>query len=162
VALRTGSAAPSFSLPDATGVATTLAGLTAAGPVLLVFFKTTCPTCGLSMPVVADIERRFGDAVPVVAVTQTAMATTGPWLHEAGFAGVALDDEQDHFDVSRAYDVQTVPTLVLVEDGRVVASSEGWDRDRMNGWATDLAGRTGRDASPVSTESDGRPAFRPG
>lgn len=160
--LPAGADAPPFTLPDGEGRPRRLADVTATGPALLAFFKTSCPTCRLAMPVVGELERRYGDAVPVVAVTQTAMGTTRPWLVENGFAGPVLDDEQGRFAVSRSYDVQTVPTLVLVDDGRVVATTEGWDRERMNGWAKDLGARTGRDASPVSTEGDGRPIFKPG
>ena len=160
--LAPGADAPLFTLPDADGAPTRLAGLTAAGPVLLAFFKTSCPTCGLAMPVVAELERRYGDVVPVVGVTQSKMADTRPWLRAAGFDGPVLDDEQDRYAASRSYDIQTVPTLVLVEDGRVVGTTEGWDRERMNGWAADLGARTGRDASPVSVDGDGRPVFKPG
>lgn len=160
--LPAGADAPGFTLPDGDGVPRALADLTAAGPALLAFFRTSCPTCHLAMPVIAELERRYGDSVPVVAVTQSAVGSTRPWLHEAGFAGPVLDDETGRFGVSRAYDVQTVPTLVLVDDGRVVATAEGWDRDRMNGWARDLGTRTARETAPVSTEADGRPAFKPG
>ena len=160
--LPAGADAPHFTLPDAGGRPRRLAEFTATGPVLLAFFKTSCPTCRLAMPVVGELQRRYGDAVPVVAVTQTSMDSTRPWLAETGFAGPVLDDEQGRFAVSRAYDVQTVPTLVLVDEDRVVATTEAWDRDRMNAWAEDLGARTGRDASPVSTEGDGRPVFKPG
>lgn len=160
--LAAGADAPHFTLPDADGRPRRLADLTRSGPALLAFFKISCPTCQLAMPVIAELERRYGDAVPVVAVTQSKMADTRPWLDAAGFAGPVLDDEQDHFEVSRSYDVQTVPTLVLVEDGRAAAVTEAWDREGMNGWAADLGARTGRDASPVTTEGDGRPVFKPG
>jgi thiol-disulfide isomerase/thioredoxin len=162
VPLPVSADAPAFTLPDGDGALRGLADLTSGGAVLLVFFKTTCPTCSLAMPVVAELQRRYGDAVPVVGVTQSTMATTLPWLRDAGFAGPVLDDEQDRFAASRAYQVDTVPTLVLVQDGRVVAASEGWDRDRMNTLAADLGARTGRDVSPVSVEGDGRPVFKPG
>ena len=160
--LPAGADAPLFTLPDGDGAPQGMADLTSEGPVLLAFFKTSCPTCRLAMPVVGELQRRYGDAIPVVAVTQTSMATTRPWLTENGFDGPVLDDEEGRFAVSRSYDVQTVPTLVLVDDGRVVATTEAWDRDRMNGWAKDLGARTGRDTSPVSTEDDGRPVFKPG
>lgn len=151
-----------FTLPDGDGRPRSFDDVTAAGPALLAFFKTTCPTCRLAMPVIGELERRYGDVIPVVAVTQTAIGATRPWLEEVGFAGPVLDDEQDRFDVSRAYDVQTVPTVVLVDGGRVVATTEAWDRDAMNAWAVNLGGRTGRDTSPVSVEGDGRPVFKPG
>lgn len=160
--LPPGTEAPAFTLPDRDGAPRSLADLTAAGPALLVFFKTSCPTCHLAMPVIAELERRYGDAVPVVCVTQTSMGATLPWLAEAGFSGPVLDDEQGRFSVSRAYGVQTVPTMVLVDGGRVAATTQGWDRDRMNGWATDLGTRTARETTPVTTEADGRPVFKPG
>lgn len=160
--LPAGAEAPHFTLPDGGGQHRRLADITATGPALLAFFKTSCPTCRLAMPVVGELERRYGDAIPVVAVTQTSMDTTRAWLIENGFAGAVLDDEQDRFAVSRAYDIEVVPTLVLVDEGRVMATIEGWDRDRMNGWAEDLGARSGRDTSPVSTEGDGRPVFKPG
>lgn len=160
--LRAGAEAPGFTLPDGDGAARSLDSLAGGGAVLLAFFKTTCPTCRLAMPVVGELERRYGDALPVVAVTQTAVDATRPWLADAGFAGPVLDDEQGRFAVSRAYGVDSVPTLVLVDGGRVAQASEGWDRDRMNAWATELGTRTGRAVDPVSTEGDGRPAFKPG
>lgn len=160
--LATGAAAPPFTLTDGEGSPRSLAGLTASGPALLVFFKITCPTCQLALPVVAELERRYGDAIPVVGVTQTEMPKTLPWLAQMGFAGAVLDDETGRFAVSRSFDIQVVPTLVLVDAGEVVALGQGWDRDRMNQWAADLGARTGRDGSPVSTEGDGRPVFKPG
>lgn len=160
--LAPGAAAPPFELPDASGAPRSLAELTAGGPALLAFFKTTCPTCGLAFPVIGELERRYGDALPVVAVTQTELATATAWLAGHGFAGPVLDDERARFRVSDAYGVRSVPTLVLVENGRVVATSEGWDRDRMNRWAADLGAATGREAPPVSVEGDGRPVYKPG
>lgn len=160
--LKAGAEAPLFTLPDGDGAPRRMADLTSEGAVLLAFFKTSCPTCRLAMTVVGELQRRYGDAVPVVAVTQTSIGTTKSWLAENGFDGPVLDDEQGRYAVSRAYDVQTVPTLVLVDEGRVAATTEAWDRDRMNAWAKDLGERTGRDTSPVTTEGDGRPVFKPG
>jgi peroxiredoxin len=163
VPLPPGAEAPAFELPSSDGGAPrSLDDLTAAGAALLAFFKAGCPTCQLAFPVYAEIERRYGDAVPVVAVSQDTLAKTVPWLEDKGFAGVALDDASDGYDVSDAYAVTSVPSLVLVDAGIVVATSEAWDRDRANAWARQLGERTGRDVSPVSREGDGLPAFKPG
>lgn len=160
--LAVGTTAPPFKLLDGTGTPRKLDQFTDVGPTLLAFFKTSCPTCSLAFPVIAELERRYGDAAPVVAVTQSTLATTLPWLAEAGFAGPVLDDERGRFEVSAAYGIRSVPTLVLVDDGQVVATSEGWDRDRMNRWAADLGALTGRHGSPVTVEGDGRPLYKPG
>lgn len=160
--LAPGATAPDFDLPSADGGRRTLSDLTARGPALLAFLKTGCPTCQLAFPVYGELERRYGDAVPVVAVTQDSLAKTVPWLEDKGFAGPAVDDASGGYAVSEAYAVTTVPTLVLVEDGEVAGTSEGWDRDRANAWAHQLGELAGRDTSPVSTEGDGLPLFKPG
>ena len=161
--LPPGAEAPSFELPAADGgTPRSLDDLTAVGPALLVFFKTGCPTCQLAFPVYAELERRYGDSVPVVAVSQDSLAKAVPWLEDKGFAGVVLDDASGGYAVSDSYAVRSVPTLVLVDDGMVVATSEAWDRDRANAWAQQLGEATGRYVSPVSREGDGLPVFKPG
>jgi peroxiredoxin len=162
VAVARGAPAPPFELPDDGGGTTALADLVAGGPALLAFFKPTCPTCRLAFPVFGELERRYGDAVPVVAVTQDDLARSRAWLDELGFAGRVLDDSRG-YAASAAYDLDSVPTLVLVApDGTVVAASAGWDRDRVNAWDEALARMTGRSPSPVSVEGDGRPPWKPG
>jgi len=131
-------------------------------PTLYAFFKHNCPTCQVAFPVIGELERRYGDAVEVVAVAQDAPEIARPWLDDKGFAGRAVDDSSG-YTMSLAYEIDSVPTLVLVnDDGTVVSTSESWDRDRYNQWAHDLGERTGRTTDPVSTEADGRPAFKPG
>lgn len=161
--LSPGSEAPAFELPSSdSGAPRTLEDVSGGGAALLAFFKTGCPTCQLAFPVYAELERRYGDAVPVVAVSQDALEKTVPWLEDKGFAGLALDDQSDGYAVSEAYAVTTVPTLVLVEENTVADVSQGWDRDRVNDLARRLGERTGRDGTAVSSEGDGLPAFKPG
>jgi len=162
VPLSTGAEAPFFELPSSDGTARSLDDLAAAGAVLLAFFKTGCPTCQLAFPVYAELERRYGDAVPVVAVSQDSLAKTVPWLQDKGFTGVALDDASGHYAASRAYGVSTVPTLVLVEGRTVADVRQGWDRDGVNELARRLGERTGRETAAVSSDGDGLPVFKPG
>jgi len=66
------------------------------------------------------------------------------------------------YDVSNAYGIRVVPTLVVVDDGTVVDVVESWDREGYNRAASRLAELTGRDIGPVSVEGDDLPSFRPG
>lgn len=157
-----GSDAPDFKLPSDDGAERSLADLTAKGPAVLAFFKTSCPTCKMAWPVYSALERRYGDEIPVVAVSQNPIDEAAPWLEAVEFHGPFLADDADGHATSQAYEVTSVPALVMVEDGKVVSVSEGWDRERVNAWARDLGERTGRDSSPVSVKTDGRPPFRPG
>lgn len=159
----TGAEAPEFALTDDSGTSVTRSDLTASGPAVLAFFKQSCPTCQLSFPVWGELARRYGDVVPIVAVTQDEVATSRAWLDERGFAGPVLDDS-DGYAVSDAYGIESVPTLVLIaDDGTLARTSDGWDRATANAWDLYLAEVAGRPSSgPVSVEGDGRPALKPG
>lgn len=158
-----GATAPPFSLPGEDGNLRSLDDLTAAGPVVLAFFKTSCPVCTMEFPVLGELARRLGDALPVVAVSQDPLGSARAWLDERGFAGPVLDDSTGGFAASAAYGLQTVPTVVMVGgDGTVARVLQGWDRDRINELAAELGTLAGRDGSPLSTPEDGLPPFRPG
>lgn len=133
------------------------------GPALLLFYKNSCSTCQLAFPVYGELHRRYGDAIPTVAVAQDQVEKARPWLDERDFAGPVLDDLRNRFETSDAYEIETVPTLVLVgEDGTVEHVTQGWDRQDANDWARRLGELSGRGTDPVSTEGDGLPPFRPG
>lgn len=134
-----------------------------SGPVLLIFFKGSCPTCQLAFPVYGELERRYGDALPIVAVCQDPPREAAKWLADRGFSGPALDDASGGYALSEAYGVESVPTLVLIgTDDHIEKVREGWDRARVNALARVIGERTGRSTAPVSTENDGLPAFKPG
>lgn len=165
MALQPGSSAPDFDLP-ARGDGpdrVSLGTLTENGPALLAFFKASCPTCQLSFPVWGELARRYGHKVAVTGVAQDPLEVARPWLDERGFDAPVLDDS-DGFAVSAAYELATVPTLVLVaSDGQVMAVGEGWDRNRANAWDAELAELSGQSSpGPLSTAEDGLPPHKPG
>ena len=159
--LAVGTQAPTFRLPAGDGEPRTLEQL--GSPAVLAFFKTSCPTCQLAFPVFGELERRFRGTASVVAVAQDPMLEAQPWLTELGFEGDVLDDSLGRYEVSRAYGVQTVPTLVLVNtEGEVDRVAEGWTRDGVNAVAARLGELTGGPTGPVSTPEDGLPPHKPG
>lgn len=152
--LAPGAVAPAFELPPVAR---------AGRPTVVVFFKSTCPTCKLAFPVYGDLARRAGDAATVVAVAQDPHAVARPWLDGLGFEAGVVDDSTDNYAVSRAYGIDTVPTAFLVgTDGRIVDVVVAWDREGINRLTEQLAELAGTDPAAVSTEADGRPAFKPG
>lgn len=160
--IEPGTPAPPFTLLGEDGDVS-LSDLIADGPALLVFYKSSCSTCEMAFPVFAELERRYGDAVPVVAVAQDQLEKARPWLDERGFTGPVLDDLRARFATSEAYELEGVPCLVLVDgDGTVAHVTTGWDRESVNDWARRLGELTGRSQDPVSTDGDGLPPFKPG
>lgn len=158
-----GSPAPPFALLAADGKAVTSDDVFGRQPAVLVFFKSTCPTCKLAFPVYGDLARRAGAAARVIAVAQDPHEEARPWLDGLGFDAPVVDDSVGAYAVSRAYGVNTVPTAFLVgAGGQVLDVVVAWDRDGVNRLAAGLAEVAGTDPGPVSTEADGRPAFKPG
>lgn len=130
------------------------------GPVALLFYKDTCPVCRMAAPLTAAFEA----AVPgrLVGVSQDDVARTARFAEEYGFAAPSVLDAPP-YPASEAYDVEAVPTLVLVgADGVVADVSGAWDRAAWNRIAASLAAAVGVPAFTVSEEGDGLPRFRPG
>lgn len=158
-----GSVAPAFTLEGERGPIA-LGDLHAETPALLLFFKVTCGTCKLAFPVYGELYRRYADRLPMLAIGQDPPEACRDFLEEHDFPGPYVEDRAPDYDVSYSYDIQAVPTLVLVDEaGRVQRLTEGWDREEANAWATLLSELTGDPAAePVSTPDDGRPPFKPG
>lgn len=157
-----GDQAPDFVLSGAHGDRRGLGDLISTGPALLVFFKTTCKSSQIAMAPYGEIERRYGDVVPVIAIAQDPLEAAEPWLADQLFAGPVLTDFP-RYDVSAAYELLALPTAVLVDrDGTVLETLVGWSRDAINTLAARMGRLAARDERAVSSPDDGRIAFRPG
>jgi peroxiredoxin len=150
--LATGDRAPSLELPDAaTGESVT--DPWRDGPVVLAFFKTTCPVCQMAAP---KVQALVDAGVRVVAVGEDAPGEIRTYAERHGQKVPTLS-ETAPYPASDAFGIDTVPTLFRVdEDGTVRDAVVSWDRDRWNRFA-EAAGGTA-----VSEEGDGLPPFRPG
>ena len=137
--LASGSRAPDFRLPALEGGEASLADLAAGGPVVLAFFKTSCPVCQFTLPILSRIHTP--GTLPIYGISQNDAESTRDFLRQFGVAiPVLLDDEDDGFLASNGFGISTVPTLFLVErDGAVARTIEGWSRKDIQ-W---LAGRAG-------------------
>ncbi len=121
-------------------------------PRLLFFFQTDCPTCRVIIPYANALA---GNGVQMTGVSQDGEADTRMFVEQTG---VAFPVERDaDWSRSRALDLVTVPSLVLLDDsGDVVRVEPGFDKQVINELAA-LCGST-----PVATPFDGMPASKPG
>jgi peroxiredoxin len=126
--LDAGSRAPDFRLPRLDGGVSALADLVAEGPVLLVFFKVTCPTCQMTLPFLERIHA--AGTLPVHGISQNDDQDTSEFNREFGITfPTLLDTEESGFPVSDDYRISTVPSMFLVgQDGKISQAMEGWDR----------------------------------
>ncbi|MGE5459855.1 MAG: TlpA family protein disulfide reductase [Solirubrobacterales bacterium] len=130
------------------------------GPVGLFFFKVTCPTCQLAAPKMAAFERAYpGRVVGIGQDPQDVLETFGEF-HGMGIR--ALEDRPP-YEVSNAYGIVSVPTLIVVgDDGTVIESVGAWDREGFNRASERIASALGVDPAAISVEGDGLPSFKPG
>ena len=69
--------APEFDLPALAGGRQSLRDLLTAGPVLLAFFKVSCPTCQLTLPFLDRLRRgKAADAPQIMGISQDDAAAT--------------------------------------------------------------------------------------
>ncbi len=128
-ALSAGKKAPEISLPDMHGKRFSLRAALREGPVVVAFFKVTCPVCQYAMPFVERLYRAHKDRAHVVAVCQHPKKETEQFLREYAITMPVLLDDPATYAASNAYGLTNVPTIFLIEPGgEVELSSVGWNR----------------------------------
>jgi peroxiredoxin len=129
-------------------------------PRLLWFYKVTCPVCQLAAPVAERLSAAFPGRV--VGIGQDSEEKLRAFARQYGTTFGTVSDPPP-YPTSSEYGLETVPTLVLVQDGRVDDVVESWDREGYNRVAARLADLTGGGSfTTVSDPGDGLPSFRPG
>ncbi len=105
------SAAEAGAAPAADGAAassvldlddTTFAAATAQGVVLVDFWAPWCPPCRAQGPIIDDVAKQLGDTAKVAKVNVDKAKTT-----------------------AQAFGVRSIPTLVVLKDGKTVKSFTG-------------------------------------
>jgi peroxiredoxin len=152
--LLMGARAPDFELKDLNGQSHHLAGALDQGPVVLVFYKASCPTCQFTFPylqkIFTDVRRR--PASPIWGISQDDHAETQTFAEEFGITFEVLIDEYP-YPVSSAYGLKSVPAIFMVRtDGIISLSDFGFSKASLN----QIAG------FEWFSPNDGMPANRPG
>jgi peroxiredoxin len=127
-------------------------------PLLLAFFKTSCPTCRLIWPYLQRLHTAYGGAaVRVVGVSQNGIEESRKFFEEWGEASFDLVlDPEPAFAASNAFHVEAVPHLVLVSPAGVVEEIfAGWSKAKMEGLGARLA--AGRSLARIPVVPPGDP-----
>lgn len=145
--------AQDFELPNTAGEPRRLSEALQNGPVALVFYKASCPTCEYTFPFLQKI---FADArreTPTIwAISQDDLPETLAFIQQHGLTFEVLIDEHP-YPISTAYRVEFVPSIFLVgPDGAISFTDFGFTKASLNR----IAG------FDVFSPNDGIPAMRPG
>ncbi len=163
-ALSTGTRAPEFSLPLLGSGQFDLSSVLKRGPVLLAFFKISCPVCQLTLPYLERIYKHFaGSKLQIVGISQNDGKSTAGFNKEYGITfPVALDDTQ-RYPVSNAFGLTNVPTLFLIgQDGSIQMSSVGWAKADVQAVADAAAKQDAAKPFTVFQRSEAVPDFKAG
>lgn len=127
-ALASGTKAPEFDLKTLDGKKFSLSEELARGPVALVFFKVSCPTCQYAMPFLERLYKSYKNkGVSLVGISQNDANETAAFCKDFGVTFPMLLDDTRTYPVSNAYGLTNVPTIFwIAEDGEIEVSSVGW------------------------------------
>ncbi len=152
--LSSGSISPLFTLTDLDGAPHSLAQILSRGPVLLAFFKISCPTCQLTLPF---LDRLASGALQIVAISQDDAAATRRFQSRFNVSiPTLLDLEDAGYPVSNAFGITHVPTLFLVEPGaKISLVFEGFSK-------SDLEAIGARAGIPPFRQDETVPAWKAG
>jgi len=116
-----GTAVPEVDVYDGSGAAPL--PVFYDGPALLLFFRAGCRRCDGLLGLVAGIGR-VARGLTVIGVSQETIEDTAELLGGLGVRlPVVIDDRP--YRATAAFDLQSLPGVVLVEGDRVVWGSEG-------------------------------------
>ena len=154
-ALATGTKAPDFELKERDGKQFSLNQELTRGPVVVVFFKVSCPTCQYALPFFERLHQAYGSkGVRVIGVSQNDAKETAAFSKEFGITFPILLDDPRSYAASNAYGLTNVPSIFwIAQDGEIEISSVGWvksDFEQIHGRMAEAGN------SPMT------PMFRPG
>jgi len=163
-ALTVGTKAPRFELPAMDGSKFSLQDAVARGPVLAVFFKTSCPICQYALPFYERIYKAYGARnFSIVAISQNEKRDTAEFAKRYGITFPILLDDTKAFHASNAYGLDTVPTSFWIsENGKIEVSSVSWVRQEFEEMARKAASTNGATPKPVFQPTEQIADFRAG
>jgi peroxiredoxin len=163
-ALTAGVQAPQFELPTMDGSKFSLQDALSRGPVLVVFFKISCPVCQYALPYFQRIYNNYGGKnFSILGVSQNEKRDTAEFMKRYGVTFPVLMDDTKTFPVSNAYGLTNVPTAFWISaDGVIEISSVGWARQEFEEMVRKAASATGDATKPVFQPTEQIADFRAG
>jgi peroxiredoxin len=163
--LQAGVKAPEIKLPLLDGREFSLDHARQRGPVVVAFFKVSCPVCQFAFPYLERIYKAYRESrkVTVVGVSQDNAKDTAAFNREFGVGFPTLLDPAGKYPASNAYKLTYVPSIFLISpEGEVESSIVGWSKQEMEDLSRRLAEVSG--IAPVGVVQAGEkvPDYKPG
>lgn len=151
-----------FALPTSAGSRLALQQMLPKGPVILAFYKVSCPVCQLALPFLERMYLHYGDELGVLGISQDDREATLDFCRDFGLTFPALLDERG-YPVSNAFGLTNVPTIYLLTAEAVVESyCVGFDKAVLEEMNRRVAERLGATPAEVFRPGELVPDFQPG
>jgi peroxiredoxin len=162
-ALSSGERAPAITLESVDGETLSLADALKKGPVVVAFFKVSCPTCQFTAPFLERLHETYGgEKFTMWGISQNDAADTREFFKEFDVEFPALIDA-DGYPVSNRSGIKNVPTVFLISpDGTIQLSSVGFGKSDLEKIAAEAARATGVTSKLLFKPSEVVPEFKPG
>jgi peroxiredoxin len=165
-ALEAGVHAPEINLTFLDGGKFSLSEARKKGPVVVAFFKVSCPVCQYAFPYFERIFKAYGKLgkVTFVGVSQDDAPDTQAFNQQFGVTfPVLLDADAKGYPVSNAYGLTNVPTVFMISpEGEIEFSSVSWSREEMDDLGNRLAKGNGISPLPIFHPGEKVAEFKPG
>jgi peroxiredoxin len=164
-ALLAGKLAPDFTLFTTARRDASLYELLKHGPVVLAFFKISCPVCQYAFPMYERLAKVHKDTgATFLGISQNGPSDAKAFAREYGVTfPIAIDDEAHRYAVSNAYGLTNVPTLFYIApDGEIEVSSVGWSKADVDEVNAKLAALRKQKAPALWRAGEEVPEFRAG
>jgi peroxiredoxin len=150
-----GAEAPGFELEKLGGGSENLSSILGRGPVLVAFYKVSCPVCQLTFPYLERLAA--GTGLQVVGISQDDEKATRAFNERFGVTfQTLLDSPAKEYPASNAYGISSVPSLFVIEpDGKISKSMAGFSKRELE----DIGQRVGR---PPFGPNDSVPEWKAG
>jgi len=150
-ALTAGTKAPEFKLKTGDGAPFVLLDELARGPVVLAFFKVSCPTCQYAFPFLERLHQAYKQkGYKLVGISQNDAKATAAFVRDFSVTFPVLLDDTRSYPVSNAYGLTNVPTIFWIAgDGTIEVSSVGWLKKDFQEIAQRMASAGSQPTMPV-------------
>lgn len=161
--LMAGQPAPAFQLTTTHGEPLSLPVALGKGPLLLAFFKVSCPTCQYTFPFLERLHQQLtGKKAQVWGVAQDNAQHAAQFANTLGVTFPILIDDAP-YKISRQYGLAHVPSIFLIApDGRIELTSEGFCKTEMLAMQKSLLQTNSIVPAALFPPSERVPEYKPG
>ena len=164
-ALESGVAAPQIRLKALDGREFSLDQALSKGPVVLAFYKVSCPVCQLAFPFLERIHKAYGQSgkVSIFGVSQDDARDTEAFNRQFGVTFPTLLDDPGRYTASNAFRITNVPSVFLISpSGEIEMTTEGWSKPETEELGRRLAAASGLAVARIIAPSESVVEFKPG